>query len=580
MTAPTLEKSALADGVHEYARAVVAGEIVTGRYVRLACERHLRDLERGASRGLHFDEEEASRTLEFFGFLTQRKGEWGGQRLKLQPWQVFRIGSVFGWKRADGTRRFRVAYNEVGRKNGKTTEAAGVGLKLAFFDDEPGAEVYAAATKRDQARICWSEAHWMVTHRNAPIGLKRRVTALTANLNDPSTGSKFEPLGADADSTDGLNIHGEIDDELHAWRNREFAEKLDTATSARRQPLRWIITTAGFDRTSLCWDAHDYSVKVLEGIVEDDSWFAYVAAIDDGDDWTDPEVWVKANPNLGVSTKLQTLMEKCKKAREIVREQSSFKRMYCGLWTESAEQWIATELWDRQKKRAKRKELVGRECFAGVDLSSTRDITALVLWFPDPAGDGGDVLPFFFVPEEGLADREKNDRVPYTQWVADGHITATPGPVVDYDFIEERLAELAEKYEVRAVAKDPWQAVQFGAHVRNNLALTVVDVPQNTGRLNAPTRELERLLSLRGVRHGGNPVLRWMASNAVSLEDARGNIRIDKAKSRNKIDGIAALVNALSESMVAGPKETSGEYHIYDLGIDRTLPAWQDFSRL
>lgn len=553
MTTLEMAAPALAEAVHEYARAVVGGELVTGRLVRLACERHLRDLDDGAKRGLYFDAEDASRALEFFGFLTQRKGEWGGQRLQLQPWQMFRIGSVFGWKRADGTRRFRVAFNEVARKNGKTTEAAGVGLKLAFFDGEPGAEVYVAATKRDQAKICWSEAHWMVTHRNAPAGLKRKVTALTANLHDPGTGSKFEPLGADADSTDGLNIHGEIDDELHAWKNREFAEKLDTATSARRQPLRWIITTPGFDRTSLCWDMHDYAVKVLEGVVEDDSLFAYIASIDEGDDWRDPSVWIKANPNLGVSTKLETITEKCRKAEQIIREQNAFKRMYCGLWTEAEDRWVSTELWDSQRKRAKRKTLESRRCFAGVDLSSTKDITALVLWFPDDDGDGGDVLPFFFVPEEGIADRERSDRVPYSTWIAEGHIEVTPGPAVDYDYIEEKLKELAATYEIASVAKDPWQAVQFGVHVRS-MGLQVVDVPPNASRLNAPTRELERLLQLRGLRHGKNPVLRWMASNAVAVEDSRGQIKLDKLKSREKIDGLSALVNALAEAMVAERK--------------------------
>lgn len=542
-----------ADAVHDYARAVVAGEIVTGRLVRLTCERHLRDLEQGHTRGLRFDPDAANRAVEFFGFLVQRKGEWGGKRLKLEPWQVFRIGSVFGWKRADGSRRFRVAYNEVARKNGKTTEAAGVGLYLAFFDDEPGAEVYAAATKRDQAKICWSEAKWMVTQRDTPAALKRRITALMANLSDPATGSKFEPLGADADSTDGLNIHGEIDDELHAWKSREFAEKLDTATSSRRQPLRWVITTAGYDRTSLCWDQHDYAVKVLEGVVEDDSFFAYIAAIDEGDDWRDPDVWIKANPNLGVSTKRETLEEKCRRAQTIIREQNTFKRMYCGLWTENEDRWVAAELWDAQAKRTKRKELAGRECFAGVDLSSTKDITALVLWFPDANGQAGDVLPFFFVPAEGLAARERADRAPYGQWVRDGYLDATPGPVVDYDFIEEKLKELATKYEIRSVGKDPWQAVQFGAHVRD-MGLTVVDVPPNAARLNAPTRELERLLTIRGVRHGNNPILKWMASNAISVEDSRGNVKLDKRRSGEKIDGLMALINALSEAMVTAPR--------------------------
>ena len=308
--------------VVEYMHGVQEGTIPACQLVRLAVERHARDLETGAERGLRFDREAAGYALRFFSFLRHSKGEWAGQPFALEPWQQFLIWAAFGWKRADGLRRFRTVYEEVPRKNGKTTMLAGLGLYLLTADGEPGAEVYSAATKRDQAKLSWTEA---VRMRGASPSLSRMVQHFRAsdNLSVEATASKFQPLGADADTMDGLNIHAALIDELHAHRTRAVVDVLNTATGSRRQPLIWEITTAGYDRNSVCYEHHEYSRQVLEGTVEDDSWLAWISTIDEGDDWKDESTWAKANPNLGISVKLDDLRRKAEQAKRMPSAQNA-----------------------------------------------------------------------------------------------------------------------------------------------------------------------------------------------------------------------------------------------------------------
>ncbi|MBF8255860.1 MAG: hypothetical protein HW404_368 [Anaerolineales bacterium] len=551
---PPAEKSL----VTQYAEDVVRGRLVTGRLVRLACERHLRDLKQGHKRGIHFDAEAAARAIGFFGILRHSKGEWAGQVFELALWQAFIVGSVFGWMRADGTRRFRTALEEVARKNGKTTMLAGVGLLLAFFDGEPGAEVYAAATKRDQAKICWSEAKRMVQKTPA---LKSRIQVLTANLHNPATASKFEPLGADGDTTEGLNPHGAIVDELHAHKTRAMVDVLEEATGARRQPLIFHITTAGFNRNSVCYEYHDYSIKVLEGIIDDDTWFAYIAAIDELDEWTDPKCWIKANPNLGISVKLDNLERRCEQAKEAPGRQNAFKRMRLNVWTEQAERWLDMAVWDENDGACDLEDLYGQPCFAGLDMSSTTDLTALELAFPDPdETEDLDVLSFFWCPKEGVARRARVDHVPYDVWVEQGHIEATEGNVVDYDHVRRRLNELRDDFDIKAVVIDRWNSTQLQTQLQGD-GFNVVPMGQGYASMSAPTKELERRIVGRKVHHRGNPVLRWMASNVAAEQDAAGNIKPSKAKSTERIDGISALVMAVDQLI---RDEDEDEDSVYD----------------
>lgn len=526
---------------------MVAGDIVACKWVKLACERHLRDLATGQERGLWFDRDAEARVYAFFEqYLRHSKGEFAKKPFVLQEWQAFVVGSVFGWKRMDGTRRFRTAYDEEPRKNGKSTRLAGIGLYMTLADGEHGAEVYSAATKKDQAKIVWGEAKNMVL---ASPELRSRTRVFAANMNVPALGAKFEPLGADSDSLDGLNISCAIVDELHAHKSRDLWDVLETATGARSQPLIYAITTAGRNKLSVCWELRDYACKVLEGIVQDDSFFAIIFTIDEGDDWTDPAVWPKANPGLNVSVKIDDLQRKVEKARHLPAAQNAFKRLHLNVWTEGAGSWLDIEAWDENGHEVDPDELVGRECYGGLDLSTTTDITAFVKVFP-PVDDGEPwkVLARFWVPAENITKRAKTDRVPYDVWRDQGFIEATPGNVVDYRAIEAGIVADAETFDLREVAYDRFNSSQL---VTELLDEGVVMVPFGQGFVSmaAPTRELEKLVIACLLAHGGNPVLRWMASNVVVVEDPAGNMKPAKNKSSEKIDGIVALIMAIGRAI-------------------------------
>jgi phage terminase large subunit-like protein len=542
-----------------YASFVAGGEVPACRWTRLAAERHLRDLEDGAARGLVFDPAAAQHATDFFGFLKHSKGEWAGQPFALQPWQTFLVASLFGWKRNDGLRRFRTAYNEVARKSGKSTLAAGIGLHLFFADGEPGAEVYTAATKRDQARITHGEATRMV--QASPV-LRRRIGVVRDNLHVVSTASKFEPLGADADFMDGLNVHGAIIDELHAHRTREVWDVLETATGARRQPLLFAITTAGFDRETICWELHEYALKVLEGVIDDDSFFAFLSAFDEGDDWADEAVWAKANPSLGVSVKLDDLRRKAAKAKETPAAQNAFRRLHLCEWTQQEERWLDIEAWNACAFPVDPDALRGRRCLAGLDLSSTTDLTALVLYFPRDDGPS-EVLPFFFMPADNVLQRVRSDRVPFDAWAREGHLQLTEGNIVDYAAIREKVHDLAEAYPIAEIAYDRWNATGLITQLQGD-GLTMVPFGQGFASMSAPVKELEKLVLGRELAHGGHPVLRWNVANAMVRQDPAGNHKLDKAKSRDRVDGVVALAMAIGRAMVA-PKPFRSVYE--DRGV-------------
>lgn len=520
-------------------------------------------------RGLIFDEDAAQHVIDFFGFLKHSKGEWAGQVVELEPWQQFYLWVLFGWKRADGTRRFRTAFQEVARKNGKTTIAAGVGLYLFDADDEPGAEVYTAATKRDQARIAHSEATRMV---KASPSLRRRIRTFKDNLNILDSASKFEPLGQDADSLDGLNVHGAILDEVHAHKNREMFDVLDTATGSRRQPLLFCITTAGFDRRSLCWELHEYTEKILNGVLEDDSFFGIIYTLDEevkdeqgnviqaADSWEDESVWAKANPNLGVSKKLDDMQRKAIRAKEMPTALNSFLRKELNVWTQSETKWLPVEAWKNCATMVDADGLRGRICFGGLDLSSTTDISALVLVFPPESEDEPyKTLCRFWIPQDAMRERSRRDRVPYDVWVRQGFMTATPGNVIDYDFIVAEVDDLAQRYDISEVAFDRWGATKIYQQLEEK-RMTMIQFGQGFVSMSPPMKELEKLIRSGKLAHGGNPVLTWMADNVVARVDPAENIKPDKAKSKERIDGVVALIMGLDRAIRHAPSvyETQG----------------------
>jgi len=555
-----------------YARDVVDGRIVAGKWVKLACARHLRDLSEGPARGLYFDTAAAQRVIDFFRFLRHSKGRFAGQPFTLSPWQQFILWVVFGWKKADGTRRFRIVHIEVSRKNGKTTFFAGIGLYLFFADGEPGAEVYCVATKKDQAKILFSEAERM---RSASPGLKKRIASFRNNMNIAGTASKFEPLGSDSTTQDGLNVHGCISDEFHEQKVRELWDKLETATGARTQPLLAAITTAGDDRETVCWKQHEYAERVLQQLNEDDTFFAFIAAIDDEDDPFDEACWEKGNPNLGVSVKTEELRERAIRARQDPSSLNSFLRYRLNKWTSTESAAISPDAWracvgfslagkDPKSLRSEmEKELEGRDCIIAVDLASTEDIACSgKLFLPEGDDEKYIFLPDFWLPEDRLEEKMREWRAPYDVWAREGFIRTTDGNVIDYDAIHEQIMRDIERYNVREIAFDPWNGTQFA----NNLQKAGVPVdqlikfPQTMAMYAEPTKRLlEVLIPDCKIAHLGNPVLGWMSANLVVKEDNNGNKRPVKGKGRGKVDGMVSLIMGLGRA-IASPGQSS----VYD----------------
>ncbi len=498
--------------------------------------------------GYWFDEEAAQRAVSFFeGYLRHSKGKWAGYNFELLPWQKRIIGDVFGWKRPDGLRRYRTVYIEVPRKAGKSTLAAGIALYLLFADGEPGAEIYSAAVDRAQAAIVFETAKQMVL---ASVALKKRAQIYKRSIVVPPTGSSYHVLSADAPSKHGLNAHGIIFDELHAQPNRELWDVLTTSTGAREQPLIVAITTAGYDRQSICWEQHEYALKVRDGIIQDPTFYPAVFAADEEDDWTKPEAWRKANPSLGVTVKEGFYEQEVKKALEMPSYENTVKRLYLNIWTQQVDRWISLQLWDENAGLVVEDELKGRLCYGGLDLSSVSDVTAWVLVFPHEDGpEMADILARFWVPEARLYDTQNRYRAQYQAWAKGGWIKTTPGGAVDYSFIKKQILQDAQAFRLVDLNIDRlFQAHQLATELADE-GLTVVGMGQGFISMAAPMKELERRLLARKLRHGGNPVLRWMADNVAVKQDPAGNLKPDKASSQGKIDGIVALVMALDRAM-------------------------------
>jgi phage terminase large subunit-like protein len=537
--------------VTDYAKRVVSGEIPSGELAILACERHLKDLKTAAMSGFFFDENAANHVIEFFSYLRLWEGEWKGCVFELQPWQKFIVGSLFGWKRGDGFRRFRTGYIEVSRKNGKSPLLSGIGLYLLVADNEPGAQIYSAATIRDQAKIVWKHAAKMVETSSV---LKKRVKIYwgKGNMHIAETESKFEPLGADADTMDGLNIHGALVDELHAHKKRDTWDVLETATSSRRQPLQVAITTAGTDQTSICYENHQYAEMILKGTVQDDTYFSFISTIDkdDIDNWDDPAVWAKANPNLGISVKVDDLKRKAAKAKEMPSFLNTFLRLHLCVWTQQVDRWIPLQLWDENAGIVSEEELKGRTCYGGLDLSSVSDMTAWAMVFPnDDDPETIDILCRFWCPEAQLNNAQNRYRDQYRAWEKQGYLNVTQGDAVDYSFIKAQIFKDAQKFKLVDLNIDKmFQAHQLGMELQEE-GLAVVGMGQGFTSMAAPVKEFERRLLARKIRHGGNPVLRWMADSVAVKQDADGKLKPDKASSQGKIDGIIALIMALDRAM-------------------------------
>lgn len=552
------------DRTTKYAKEVLAGNIIAGELVKKACQRHMDDLKSSKRKSFEFsfDQEAADRAIEFFGFLKHSKGIWAGQPIKLELWQCFVVGSIFGWKhKKTKLRRYRTAYISVARKNGKSTMMAGIGLYGLLADGEAGAEVYSAATKRDQARIIFDEAKRMV---KASPDIAGFVDVFSRNLSVAQTSSKFEPLSADVNSLDGLNISMGLIDELHAHKTREMWDVLETATGARTQPLLAAITTAGFDRFGICYEQYDYCLNILNGTAQDETYFCYIAQIDKEDDWRNPDCWIKANPNLGVSVYQDDLDRKCEKAKEIPAAQNNFICKHLNCWVSQTVRWMDMDKWFACP--VEEMDLSGKPCYVGLDLSATTDLTSVCFEFPLDDGRFY-VISHSFIPEDAVLEKEKRDKVPYRTWEREGYITFTPGSVVDYEWVKSYIIEKADLYDVQEICFDPWNATQLANDLANE-GFECVQIRQGYATLSEPAKDIMALTLQRKIIHNNNPVLAWAIGNSVVTTDPAGNIKLDKSKTTFRIDPACALVTSHVRARLGNKKVDVSAYAKWDF-LDR-----------
>lgn len=520
-----------------------------------------------APKGYWFDVETAEMYCDFFPeVLKHVKGKKGGEPFVLEPWQQAKTGCLFGWKRPDGLRRYRTLFDYVPRKNGKTPWSAGVVLATLILDDEPGMEVYSGACDVEQASLCWQYAYGMLLSDEE----------LTKRIKPYTTRRVFEYLekfayytvlsGDKGTNKHGKNVHLGILDETHAHKSPELIDTIATGTAARTQPIIIHTTTADWLQESVCNELYDYACSVRDGIISDPHFLPVIyeaippSQEETGADelwWTHEDVWKIANPNYGVSVEPSYIREECQRAIEVPRLRNRFKRLHLNIRTGQDTAWFGLEAWDAcYDPTLTAEDLHGERCFAGLDLATVSDLCALVLWFPVQRA----VVPFFWLPQETVSKRTERAKVPYYQWAQDGSIMITPGNVVDYDAIRDFISGdegIIHTYDITELAIDRWNSTQLQTQLMGD-GLEVVPFGQGYASMSAPSKELERLITSKELRHMGHPVMRWMASHVATEEDPAGNLKPSKKHSSEKIDGIVSLIMALGRSMVdEGPEGPS-----------------------
>ncbi len=501
--------------------------------------------------GAYFDQDAAQRAIDFIEDLTQYQGSFAGQKLLLLPWEHDIVWELFGWMNADGSRLYRKAYIEVPRKAGKSTLASAIGLYLAYGDSEAGPEVYFAAADKDQARRCYNPARIMAEHHSVlgPISVFYNSTKEIVLAENP--GGIIKALSSDTKKLYGLNPHGLIFDELMTQPNRVMWDALTTGQGARRQSLIFAISTAGWDKNSVCFELHEYTRKLDEAEENDPTFLGVVYGAPEGADWTSPEVWRAAQPSLGWTVQESYYETEVKQALSMPTYQNTVRTLLLSQWVGQEVRFIPMEQWDSNTTSVDYDSLKGKPCFAGLDLASTTDLAAFILVFPTEPSIA--VRCYFFIPEDGLLERGRRDHAPYATWVREGLIIATPGNVIDYSYIKRTILEAADLYDLKDISYDRWNATQLAQELTDLERLSMVQMGQGMASMSAPTKELLRLVMEQKVNHNNNPVLRWMAENTAAKLDEAGNIKPDKAKSTGRIDGIVGLVMALDGYTRRGP---------------------------
>lgn len=501
------------------------------------------------------------RIVRFFNeHLCHTKGEWAGTAFVLAEWQRLFLNELFGTVRKDGLRQYRTAYLEVPRKNGKSTLAAGIALYLLCLDREDGAEIYSAASDKEQASIVFDQAVQMIEENPSLASMLRVYRNKT--IEHKSSGSFYRSLSSDAFTKHGLNAHGIIVDEVHAQPNRELWDVLTTSTGARRQPLTLAITTAGHDRQSLCWELRQYALGVQDKLIHDPTFFSKIYT--SSGDWKQESTWREANPNYEVTVKRDYFEKAVTEALANPSRENAFRRLHLNQWTSQETRWISLERWDDCLREFP--DLSNRMCYAGLDLSSTLDLTAFVLLFPPiEPNEPYWVLPFFFAPEGAAKERERTNRHRLEEWERQGLIFTTPGRSLDYKAVVTVIENLAEKYNIQEIAVDRWNINQISKDLEqlgknNGRPDWLVGFGQGFAAMTAPSKELEVLVMSQRIAHDGNPILRWMFSNVQVERDNAGNIKMHKGKAVEKIDGIVATIMALGRAQVS----TLNQTNIYD----------------
>ena len=557
----SIKANIVSDRTTAYAQDVLDGKILAGPDIRAACRRHIDDMAEGAKRGLYWDVTAADRIIQFFEkVLKLNGGEFEGKPFLLLPWQAFIVGSLFGWKLKDtGYRRFRMAYIEAGKGSGKSPLVAGIGIYGLVADGEPRAEIYAAATKKDQAMILFRDA---VAMRNLSPSLRSRIrTSGTGvnvwNLSYEQGGGFFRPISTD-DGQSGPRPHISLVDEVHEHRDDRVIKMLRAGTKGRRQALLIMITNSGHDRTSICYDYHDYGVKVASGQVRDDSFFSFICSLDPGDDpFKDEACWPKANPSLGQTIQPQYLRELVNTARGMPSQESIVRRLNFCQWVESDSPWLSADVWRACEEDFDIDELTGEVCYGGLDLSGSRDLTAFALFFPKSRR----AFVEFWTPGDTLLDREKTDRVPYDTWRRAGYLHAPRGRAVDYETVAMRIGELTAQFDVRAIAFDPYR-IKYMEPELERAGVSTELVAHGQGYYKSAgaglwmprsVEILERDIAAGEIRIKANPVLRWNAASAVLEADAKDNRIFSKKRATGRIDGVVAL------AMARGAAEESDE---------------------
>lgn len=549
----------------DYCRKVTSGEIDAPRAAKGSCARQLRDLERAAadpSWSYEFSEALASRPCRFIEALPHVKGDLAGKRIRLEPWQAFVITTSFGWvRRGTNQRRFRRVTIYVPRGNGKSALSSGVGNYCLAADGESGAEVYAAATTREQARIVWDTARQMFnkhphgTALAAKVGVTSPAAPTASSIYQAASGSTFRPLSREADNLDGLNIHCGILDELHAHKTREVYDVMETGTGKRTRSLLWVISTAGSDTSGIGHEVYKYARRVALAEIEDDALFAAIWEIDDGDDWTAESTWKKANPNWGVSVQPEVIAQLCRKAQQVASAQNAFLTKHLNQWVNADEAWMQSHAWEAMADPAlSRDEFAGAPCTIGLDLASKTDIAAKVtLFWRDLEKEGGDAERHYyafldsFLPEAAVVDGRNAS---YHGWEIEGRLITTPGEVLDFGEVKRSVLDDASRFDVREVDYDPWQASQLSQELTAQ-GLPMVEMRPTVQNFSAPMKEMEALVRAGRFHHDGNPIFRWMVGNVVCHRDAKDNIYPRKEKPENKIDGVVAAIMALGGALAA-----------------------------